>query len=290
MTEHSAMTNYSNYQELFEKDGKGLYLANTNDLYQSRFLPLLQHAENAIKKLIIKYLWQNKSLYDLRLIIDEYIKDFAKKRLPQDIENRSAYIAGLYQMANKVYTEQKKARNEFAIVLSLLVAAVALKGQKMPKINTPEELSTYITKNKDEIVKYDMWSQAKASVRVLDYPKKIDEYIKKAGEIPTLAVESGKKPISIWQKAELDIRHQKQMQMVDDARSSGDDLYYISSHPDCSKRCEKWQGKLVSVTRHATQSGFRVEKVDGQWVFRGNEIPLVPLSFGLEIRSVVRVV
>ena len=59
------MTNYSNYQELFEKNSKGQYLANTNDLYQSRFLPLLQRAEEAIKKMIVKYLWENKNVYDL---------------------------------------------------------------------------------------------------------------------------------------------------------------------------------------------------------------------------------
>lgn len=261
-------------QELFEKNDKGLYLANTNDLYQSRFLPLLQHAETNIKKLIIKYLWQNKSLYDLRTVIDMYIKDFAKNRLPMDIENRDSYINGLYAMANKVYKEQRKARNDFAVVLGLLVGAYMMSGKKMPKVNTPEELSKFIVEHKREIasIKYDMWTQAKASVRVLDYPKQIEEYIKKASKIPTTAIEPGKKPISIWQKAELDIRHNKQMQMVEDARNSGDDLYYISSHPDCSKRCEKWQGKLVSVTKHATQSGFRVEKVDGQWVYSLTDI------------------
>lgn len=268
------MTNYSNYQELFEKNSKGQYLANTNDLYQSRFLPLLQRAEDAIKKMIVKYLWENKSVYDLRNIIRAYIEDFDKNKLPKDIQNRESYILGLYQMSNKVYDEQNKARREFSIVLGLLVSAYALKGLKMPKIAAPEELSKFIVEHKKEIasIKYDMWTQAKASVRVLDYPKKIEEYIEKASKIPTLAVEAGKKPISIWQKAELDIRHEKQMKMVEDARNSGDDLYYISSHPDCSKRCEKWQGKLVSVTRHATMSGFRIEKVDNQWVYSLTDI------------------
>ena len=266
------MTNYSNYQELFEKNSKGQYLANTNDLYQSRFLPLLQRAEEAIKKMIVKYLWENKSVYDLRNIIRAYIEDFDKNKLPKDIENRESYILGLYQMSNKVYNEQIKARKEFSIVLGLLVSAYALKGLKTPKINAPEELATFITKHKREIVNLDMWSQAKASVRVQQYPKKIEEYIKRTSEIPTLAVEEGKKSISIWQKAELDIRHEKQMKMVEDAKNSGDDLYYISSHPDCSKRCEKWQGKLVSVTRHATMSGFRVEKVDNQWVYSLTDI------------------
>ena len=68
--------NYSNYQELFEKDKNGLYLANTNDLQQSRFLPLLQHAEVTIKKLITKNLMTLGNIYDLRFAINKYIQDF----------------------------------------------------------------------------------------------------------------------------------------------------------------------------------------------------------------------
>lgn len=258
--------NYLNKQDFFPKDKNGLYLNNTNDLQQSRFLPLLQNAENAIKKLITKYVFGMKSLYDLRNVINLYIVDFEKNRLPKDILNRNSYIRGLYQMANKVYDELIKQRREFAVILGLLTTNLIALNIKPPKIQTPIELSNFITKNKDKI-KYDMWVQAKAAVRVQDYPKKIEEYIKKASEIPTLAIEDGKKPISIWQKAELDIRYEHQMKMVQDAIDSGDDLWFISSHPDCSKRCEKWQGKLVSVTRHKKMSGFRIEKVDGMWVY-----------------------
>lgn len=261
-------------QELFEKDKNGLYLANTSDLQQSRFLPLLQHAENTIKKLITKYLLTMGNVNQLRYTIDKYIKEYVNSKLPLDIENRESYIRGLYVMSNKVYNELNRQRREFATVLGLITGAYLLKGLKLPKIETPEQLSSFIVKHDKEIksIELDMWSQAKASTRVIDYPKRIKEYISKASKIPTTAVEDGKKPISIWQKAELDIRHEKQMKMVEDARNSGDDLYYISSHPDSSKRCEKWQGKLVSVTRHATQSGFRVEKVDGQWVYSLTDI------------------
>lgn len=141
----------------------------------------------------------------------------------------------------------------------------------MPTIKNPVELTKFIEKNKAKIT-YDMFSQAKASVRVQNYANALKEYISKVSEIPTNAVEKGKKPISIWQKAELDIRHSKQMEMVENAINSGDDLYWISSHPDCSKRCQKWQGKLVSVTKHATMSGFRVEKVDNIWIYSLTDI------------------
>lgn len=270
-------------QELFEKDINGLYLANTNDLQQSRFLPLLQNAEIAIKKTITKYFLNMGNLYDLRLVINTYISEFDKKRLPLDIENRDSYIRGLYVMANKVYNELNKRRKEFIGILSLITTTYISKGLEMPKISTPQELSKFIVENKQTFVKYDMWSQAKASVRIENYPQQLKEYINKVSQIPTTAIDGGKKPISIWQKAELDIRHNKQMQMVEDARNSGNDLFYISSHPDCSKRCQKWQGKLVSVTKRATkENGFKVGKVDGKWVYSLTDIMAQTDKYGYQ--------
>ena len=73
-------------------------------------------------------------------------------------------------------------------------------------------------------------------------------------------------------KAELDIRYEKQMSMVNELKANGEDLCWISTHPDCSKRCEKWQGKLVSLSLKSKYSGFRVMKVDGNWVYSLTDI------------------
>lgn len=112
-----------------------------------------------------------------------------------------------------------------------------------------------------------MRDEAKAAVRVIDYPKRIKETMVRLAEDPMTTAEDGKKPISLWQKAELDIRHNEQMTKLQEQIDSGVEYAWLSSHPDCSKRCEKWQGKLVSLTKRATMSGFRVEKLDGIWVY-----------------------
>jgi hypothetical protein len=36
------------------------------------------------------------------------------------------------------------------------------------------------------------------------------------------------------------------MEMLDNVYKSEDDLWWLSSHADCSERCAKWQGKLIS--------------------------------------------
>lgn len=100
--------------------------------------------------------------------------------------------------------------------------------------------------------------------------KKPIDYIKKNKELPeyiTSAVakinnsqfcthNKGKKPISLWSKIDMDLRHEEQMQMLDKCYKSGRDLFWLSAHKGCSKRCEPWQGKLVSLTLPAIDSSF----------------------------------
>ena len=135
-------------------------------------------------------------------------------------------------------------------------------------------------------------AKAKGNVTIQDYAKKLKERMKELAEAPITTNEPNKKRISLWQKAELDIRHEKQMQMVEDARNSGDDLYYISSHPDCSKRCEKWQGCLISVTKHAenpqtsvktfnyNKKRFQVGTIDGIPVYSLKDIMACETGYG----------
>ena len=233
-------------------------------LYMSTFLPIFSHAETQIKKIIAKFFWEMRNKQILLLTIDKYITELNKK-IPQNIYNRESYFVGLraksLQMVNEYYT---KARVVFAGILGLLITNQISIGKKMPKIESPKQLIQYM---RTEKIKYNMWAEAKAAVRVQNYPKMLQNYINSlTGEVIT-AIEPGKKPISLWQKAELDIRYENQMRMVQEHIDSGNDLCWISSHPDCSKRCEKWQGKLVSLTEHSTMSGFRVKKVDGHWVY-----------------------
>jgi len=238
-------------------------------LYQSQFLPIFSHAEIQIKKMIAKFFWEMKSKTILLLTLNKYIEEIDKK-IPQNIYNRQAYINGLkattYNYVKKYYD---KPRIIFGSVLGLLIANQISIGVKMPKIDSPKQMITYM---KDTKIKYRMWEQAKAAVRVQNYPNMLKEYIGSFSKDTLITSEPGKKGITLWQKAELDIRYEKQMSMIEELKANGEDLCWISTHPDCSKRCEKWQGKLVSLTQHSKLSGFRVMKVDGNWVYSLTDI------------------
>lgn len=253
--------------ELFPLNDKGLRVANTNSAYQSTFLPLLQDAETKIKKMIILYFWLGKPNHILRLVLLKYITEFRKK-LPK-FQDQDAYINGLMMRTNKMIDTYYEKANVSFLGITQIIKNNVPDGLKLPKMSTPKELVESLTTHAKEF-KFNMWAEAKASVRVKDYPKQISNFINQMAKEPFTTSEEGKKPISIWQKAEMDIRHEKQMEMIENLRTEGVEYAWISSHPDCSKRCEKWQGKLMNISKdaHSELSGFRMkEKVDGNTVY-----------------------
>lgn len=68
---------------------------------------------------------------------------------------------------------------------------------------------------------------------------------------------------------EMSVRYEYQQNMVADLVEDGEDLVWISTHANCSKRCEPFQGKLYSI------SGKRGKTSDG--------VPFVPLSVATDV-------
>lgn len=215
--------------------------ASTDDKYQSTFMPIFADAEARIKRLIVFAFFIGMSKTMLTFQIQQIVAS-VKKQIPSNLHDRYAYINGLIKSANRLIHKKEMETLKFKSFVR----------KNELNVKTPEELAK---------------AYKKGSVEIEWYNKEINKYINEINETPITTAEPGKKPISLWQKAELDIRHHKNMEMLDTQINSGVEYAFISSHPDCSKRCERWQGKLVSLTKHATLSGFRVEKLDGMWVY-----------------------
>lgn len=236
--------------------------ATTSNQYQSTFMPIFLNAEARIKKLVVFAFWTGMSKEMLLIQIMSIISQ-VKKDIPKDLYNREAYINGLVKSSNKLVDDYYKASLMFARYRSKLIKSdIGL----VRFVRSPEDLRATmlnLTPKEKEI----MWATAKGSPNVNDYQKELRKFIDSVSDRPFVTIEKGKKPISLWQKAELDVRYNKQMEMLETLKDEGVEYAWISSHPDCSKRCEKWQGKLVSLNKHATMSGFRVGKLDGHWVY-----------------------
>ena len=272
-------------QEFFPKNQEGKYEGATDSLYQSTFLPIFAKAEVEIKKMIVDSFWLFSSERVLREKINKYIKEISKK-IPKNLKDRDAYINGLRAKSDKMIREQyRRALTKFVAITALIATNTEKEGLRPVKVSTPKQLMNAIQKKE---LKLNMWAEAKAAVRVENYPKEIKNYITRMTNETITTKEPGKHPISLWQKAELDIRHDKQMAMIQEFKDSGDEFAWISSHPDCSKRCERFQGELVSLkqsagggqTEKSPKSAFYLKTVDGHKVYSLPDIIAVVDKYG----------
>lgn len=194
-------------------------------------MPIFQEAEAKIKKLIVFAFWIAMLRPQLVKEILSVINDAAKK-IPSDLKDKDEYIKGLKQSSFKLLKYYDKMSSDFKRVQRKINVKASASPQKMSE----EQL----------------WAQAKAAPHMENYSKKLKEFAKNVSDESFVVTEKGKKhAISLWQKAEIDVRRENQDKMIEEAKASGTDLWWISSHVDCSERCEKFQGELVSVTKHA---------------------------------------
>lgn len=79
--------------------------------------------------------------------------------------------------------------------------------------------------------------------------------------------------IELRRKIEIDLRLEHQIEMVNNLAKNGHDLCFLSTHSNCSKRCEKWQGKLVSLTKPSVNGNFETgDVIDGIKVYSFQDI------------------
>lgn len=235
----------------------------TDNLYQSTFLPIFQKAETEIKSLIANAIYKNLSVFSLRSQIMVIIA-LTNKKVPQNIRDRKAYIDGLIDKS-ETYIARYYMPMMFKFSQASQMVRIATETTMKPiLVTTPEQLLE-ISKTSAET--RDLWAFQKGSPNVTWYDRELKKTMERLAADPITTYEPGKKPISLWQKAELETRYNKQMNMLDGLRSDGVQYCWISSHPNCSKRCQKWQGKLVSLDQGSMAPGFVVGKLDGNTVY-----------------------
>jgi hypothetical protein len=212
------------------------------------------------------------------LAIAQIIGDVNAK-VPNTLQDKEQYIKALQVksqfMVRQYYDKPIEAFNE---VREKLLGSIP-DPSKASKITNPKEAL-------DLIQSKHLWSEAKGNPNVVNYPKQVKLRLNQLAQEPITTQEPGKKPISLWQKAELDVRYENQMQNLQNLRVQGIRYAYISSHPNCSKRCQCWQGSLVALEGHAvapqkvvnyksfkySKSSYAMGKVDGKTVYSLSDI------------------
>lgn len=231
---------------------------------QQRFLGDLSRAETRLKCLVVLAVLTLKPKMVIYAAISRLISELV---LSETVIEGDKYLLGLkssaIEMVRELYPKVEKAHK---IMSEALLKAGAITEKQA---ETPLSLFDTLSKKsqKDMVIAEskvkDIWAKRKGVPNVSDYAKQVKRYIGEASKTDFAPAHDGKKPITMWQKAELDLRYQSQLEMLEEKKATGDKLWWISSHPDCSERCAKWQGKLVNITDHAELSGFRMKDKEG---------------------------
>lgn len=130
----------------------------------------------------------------------------------------------------------------------------ALKTLEKPVIKKP---TSYIEQVSD--YKYHGYVQAK------EYAWNVQKAIKKLGLTPTQII--GDRNKSVLASVELDIRYEDHQNKLQKYIENGELIKRFSTHAGCSKRCEKWQGKLVHLTAPAVKGFDTGLKLKGETIY-----------------------
>lgn len=246
----------------------------TNTAYQSQVLPLIEKAETEIKKLINFYALFLGSKRELNDKINGIIRA-VNERLPISLFERYKYILGLRETADKMIRDYyDSVVRDYRIIVAALVMVGMSKPKNPLELNKQLNTKSFVRAIETKKGEIDTWAMSKGYPNVLNYPQELKRKMNGLAKTQTVTSETGKKPITVWQKAELDLRYEGQVDMIKDLVVSGVQYAWTSTHPDCSKRCEKWQGKLFDLQApHSEMSGHRMkDKVDGNTVYCFKEV------------------
>lgn len=160
---------------------------------------------------------------------------------------------GISKMSNKEFGEIVKV----SLYTYANKAYKAIKGE-LRGINLPQSLTdfkTKMSKQYEDIPLMDVeysegwgyWNTAQGGNEFAnDYMKKV----KKAFE--NLATSEAKDEystrVSLRNVSEMAVRYERKNEELQELINNGIDLVWISTHGNCSERCQPWQGKLYSIS------------------------------------------
>lgn len=199
----------------------------------------IETANTQIKSLIVKGLKENINKEELNKQILEVINENGKDL----ISYPAMYNLYLNSMKTstqrwfRYYNENIKKLNERAMLKLKRV------GINIPPINfeisDANKFRPYVSNNK------------KGLAIIEDYQAKVNsEILRLANDNPTATIVDSNgvvKKRSLRNEAEVVVRFQANKKDIDRLKDKGQKLVITTTHADCSKRCQAWQGRIYSL-------------------------------------------
>lgn len=227
--------------------------------------------KEVIKNDILKGVSKKTTDKKIKHIIFQSCKD-----LPMEYKKEIANSS--YQSAKRFYKQYDSSTNQWYKLALTVVLALDLTSES--KIKTKADLYQYLVEHpKHAFEQYPFLN---------DYKRNIQSKTLELATNPMLSQEYGKRPMSLFAKAELQTRYQNQQDMINKLRNNNQRLCWISSHVDCSDRCKPWQGKLVDLDAPPINSKFETgEIVDGHKVYSFKAITSQKDKYGYQNNIIV---
>lgn len=204
----------------------------------------VEDATTHIKELVIKSLnageTKEQILSDVKRIIAKCIKGI------EAIHDKETVMKSLWSLANQVLYEYTRAVQVFTL-------NAYNKAVDLGFMNDTYSYSFGDSKKIVDNFRNMIDSEKKDMIFPIieDYQKKLRDTIRVLSAESPIAVEKtptgATRKLGLRARAELQIRYEANMQELERYKTEGAKLVWITSHPNCSPRCAKYQGRLYSL-------------------------------------------
>lgn len=177
-------------------------------------------------------------------IVLSALKHISNKELKE-----SAKVS-LINFYNKQYAEISRIS---PLKLALFVSLMTLQGRETQGLNPPN-LPSYLTKEKARTFLLDhgiepanLYGTALQKYSKNYFDKDIKPVLDRLVKQYPVSPDDISERMSLRAKAELEVRYQHNLDMVQGLRDQGERLVICSTHADASDRCAPWQGRVYSL-------------------------------------------
>lgn len=222
--------------------------------FKAEFIALFNEVEAKLKKVISEDVLADVPVKETSEKLDKLIADFAK-RIPDKYKEKKNIIAALVNSKRKLYNQFKintltmfnKAKGELEKILGITIKTQAEFLSALMK-NLKQIDAKYVK----DVTETSTISFQRGTPYVSDYYTRFkkamaDLVVGSITEPPKSVDQAYKEVMSARSLVELSIRQEFHTKQKEDFQSKGAKLVWISTHADCSERCEPFQGKLFSL-------------------------------------------
>lgn len=199
---------------------------------------LIEEAQSEIKLIVTDGVMRQFNFKAIDLKVQARIEKLVKELESEQLKIRCRI--DLIRFANRIYLMLRPLFTNIDLAVLIAIRKVENKEATLKEIKTAEKYLKYDVPTKvfERAVPLDIYAK--------DYLKLVEQRLQDIAILePKPDYDS---PVSLRNIAEMQVRQERHEEELAKLIGKGVDLVWIVPHTNCSKRCEKWQGKLYSIS------------------------------------------